>query len=937
MKPVNMVTKGSSLGPLKSSAAWCLIVLGLSPIGALSQSTSPDIIWQAATNSDRINTCTFSHDGSQFISGSSDRLINIWNASTGALLQTLDASAPEVHDSSIESLAISPDGSKLVSVNYKSVKLWHLPGGTLTQLGGHTDWVVGCAFSPTGNIFATASFDTTVKVWSSTGSLLKTFTTPDQQRCVVFSPDGSMMASAGGDDVVTIRRTSDWSTVHTLQGHTDSIYSIAWSPNGAYIGTGAYDQTAKCWNVADGSLRFTVANNGGNIYGVAFSPDSSTLAVATGEGNTIKLARTSDGAVLKTYNANTPNVQCIAYSPQGIIGYGRVDQTVVVARVSTSGGGGTTSPPAITLTSPQNGATFTTGQTISISANATAGAGVAKVEFFVNGASIGVDTASPYTASIQGAQNGNYNIQAVCTAKDGRTASASATVTVGTPPPETIPPKVAIRGPANGSRLLTNNPVLFGSATDNVAVAQVLVSVNGGDFQQADGTTSWQYQLSLNAGPNTIQVKAVDTSGNQSAIANWTLTYIESSQISVTVNGNGRVTPNLDGKFIQIGQRCGMTAVPGPGYIFNGWSGDIDSSSPTLIFNMQQDMSLEADFVPNPFIPVMGLYNGLVTSDPPDMDHEGWFRAVVTSSGTFSATILFGRQEFILSGRFLGDGSYSATLNRAGASYQLTLQLDLDGGSDQLTGTISDGSITTTISSDRWTWNARTNPAPSGRYTVLIPGGETPDQPQGSGYGFATVTTSGVVVFTGKLADGTPIARTTYLSKDQSWPFYVGSSALESGIGQISIEDNPGTSDMDGEIQWFRRASRSPYYPDGFSIDTSLVGSLFTPAPIHSNALNTSATDGNLSVALGGGDETDETDFTATIDPLNRILPDGTGTQLRFRMAMSNANGLITGSFIDPTTGKLVAFQGVVFQKQNIAAGFWLGSFLSGYTVVQGN
>lgn len=929
-----MVTKGSRLGPLKSSAAWCLVVLGLSPIAALSQ-TSPDIIWQASTNSDRINTCTFTHDGSQFITGSSDRLIEFWNASDGALLQTLDASAAEIHDNSIESLAISPDGSKLVTVNYKSVKLWHLPGGTLTQLSGHNDWVVGCAFSPTGNIFATASFDTTVKVWSSSGTLVKSFTTPDQQRCVVFSPDGTMMASAGGDDIVTIRRTSDWGVVTNLSGHTDSIYSIAWSPNGAYIGTGSYDQTAKCWNVSNGSLRFSVGNNGGNIYGVAFSPDSSTLAIATGEGNSIKLARTSDGLVTRTYTANTPNVQCIAYSPQGTIGYGRVDETVVVARTSTSGG--TTSPPSITLTSPSDGATYSTGQTIPITASAAAGAGVAQVQFFVNGASLAIDTTSPYTASIANPQNGNYTIQAVVTAKNGSTATDTATVTVSTPPPETIPPKVAIRGPANGSRLLTNNPVLFGAASDNVAVAQVLVSVNGGDFQQADGTTSWQIQLSLNAGPNTIQVKAVDASGNQSAIAKWTITYLESSQISVSVSGNGIVKPNLDGKFIQIGQRCAMTAVPGAGYVFNGWTGDLESSSPTIVFNMQQDMSLEADFVPNPFIPVMGLYNGLVTSDTADIDHVGWIRAAVNSSGVFSALIYFGRQGFSIPGRFTGDGNYSATINRRGVIYDIELQLHVYDDSQQLTGTISDGTVTGTISADRVTWNARTNPSPSGRYTVLIPGGETSDQPQGAGYGLAAISPAGVVTFSGKLADGTPVTRATYVSKDNTWPFFGGSSALECALGQVIIEDNPGVSDMDGEVNWFRRGSNSRYYPDGFTIDTSLVASIFTPAPRFSNALNISQTDDNLSIAIGGGDTFDETDFTATIDSLNRIFPDDTGTQMRFRMAMSPVNGLISGSFIDPSTGRLVPFQGVAFQKQNIAAGFFLSSFVSGYTVVQGD
>jgi uncharacterized repeat protein (TIGR02543 family) len=523
------------------------------------------------------------------------------------------------------------------------------------------------------------------------------------------------------------------------------------------------------------------------------------------------------------------------------------------------------------------------------------------------------------------------------TARDGRTASDTANITVADAPPESVPPRVIIRGPAHGSRLLTNNPVLFGTASDNIAVAQVLVAVNSDDYQQADGTTSWAMQLNLDAGPNTIKVKAVDTSGNESVIATWTLTYIQSSQISVSVNGSGFVVPNLDGRTIQIGQHCLMTAIPAAGYVFNGWTGDINSGSQTLMFTMQQDLSLQANFIPNPFIPVKGLYNGLVTTDQPDIDHEGSFRASVLSSGAFSATLYLGRQAFGFSGKFTGDGDYSTTITRAGISYQIVLHLDVADSSDQLTGTISDGSVTATISSDLWIWNSRTNPAPAGRYTVLIPGGDSPDQPRGPGYGTVTITTSGTVSFTGRLSDGTSISRATYLAKDGSWPLFIWVGGFESALGRITVEDVPGTSDMDGAITWFRRQSASPIYRNGFTIQSSLVGSQFLPALRGNNALSLNLNPNNVSVTIGGADTAGEVDFTGTLDQFNRFIADDTGSSIRFHMTMSNANGMMTGSFLDPATGRLVLFQGVTFQKQNIAAGFWLGSLLSGYTVIQGD
>ncbi len=599
--------------------------------------------------------------------------------------------------------------------------------------------------------------------------------------------------------------------------------------------------------------------------------------------------------------------------------------------------GGTVSGPSITLTSPANGANYFTGANIPLNATASAGAGVSKVQFFVNGSSLAIDTTSPYSATIANAANGTYRIQAVVTAKDGRTASASATVTVGNAPSDSSAPSVAIHGPANGSRLLTNNPVLFGTANDNVAVGQVLVAVNSDTFQQADGTDSWQIQLNLAAGPNTIKVKSVDTAGNESAVATWSLTYVQSSQINVAISGSGFVSPNLNGQFIQVGQRRSMTAIPAAGFVFDGWSGDMTSTAPTLVFTMTQDMSVQANFVPNPFIPVMGIYNGLVTSASMDIDHVGSFRANVGPAGGFSGQIILGARVFPVAGRFDGSGDYSTTVNRGGVSYQIDLHVHVEDDSQQLTGTISDGSVTANISSDLWTWSANNNPAPAGRYTILIPGGDTPDQPQGAGFGIATVTANGIVTVSGQLSDGARFSHTTMLARDRSFPFFVWiGNGFEVALGQITLEDNPGTSDMDGQVTWFRRASFSALYPDGFTVQSSLVGSLFTPSSPGSNVLNLDEFDGNVSIAIGGADTSGETDFTGRLTGFNRFIPDDIGNQLRFHMALGGG-GMMTGGFIDPDTGRAVTFQGVAFQKQNIAAGFWMGSQLSGYVVMQGN
>ena len=50
------------------------------------------------------------------------------------------------------------------------MKLWNLDGKNLQTLKGHSDDINSVAFSRDGNIIATASSDTTVKLWNLDGS-----------------------------------------------------------------------------------------------------------------------------------------------------------------------------------------------------------------------------------------------------------------------------------------------------------------------------------------------------------------------------------------------------------------------------------------------------------------------------------------------------------------------------------------------------------------------------------------------------------------------------------------------------------------------------------------------------------------------------------------------------------------------------------------------
>ncbi|MDX1665531.1 MAG: Ig-like domain-containing protein [Candidatus Promineifilaceae bacterium] len=98
-----------------------------------------------------------------------------------------------------------------------------------------------------------------------------------------------------------------------------------------------------------------------------------------------------------------------------------------------AGGGDTTdSPPAVTITNPAEGSTVS--GSVSVTADATDDNGVSQVEFFVDGASIGIDSdgSDGWVASWDTTlyADGGHTVSATATDSAGQTASDSVSVTV---------------------------------------------------------------------------------------------------------------------------------------------------------------------------------------------------------------------------------------------------------------------------------------------------------------------------------------------------------------------------------------------------------------------------------------------------------------------------------------------------------------------------
>lgn len=170
-------------------------------------------------------------------------------------------------------------------------------------------------------------------------------------------------------------------------------------------------------------------------------------------------------------------------------------------------------PPTVLLTSPAAGAQLAEGSLLTVAATVTDDVGVARVEFLVDGASVGTDTTAPYAVQARlgaGPDGSVVSIQAVATDTAGQTAQHTIALTRRD---DTVPPTVAITAPHDGA-------IASVGPSDVVIVIDTSGSTSGscGADVDGDGVTDSILKCEVLAAkellnflnPTTTQVAVVD-------------------------------------------------------------------------------------------------------------------------------------------------------------------------------------------------------------------------------------------------------------------------------------------------------------------------------------------------------------------------------------------------------------------------------------------
>lgn len=232
------------------------------------------------------------------ISGSGDSTLRIWDIFKKECLKILSpdddgnnndndnlASITNADASGITSISVSHDGRLVAAGSLdRFIRLWDIENGTLVKvLKGHDDSVYSVSFSHDGKHLISGSLDKTIKLWQLPSDLNSS--NNNNGHCDADEANGTLL--------MTSDRTE---CQYSIIGHKDFVLTVNSSlPDGRYILSGSKDRSVQVWDGQTGTTQLMLQGHKNSVISLAVCNPNDDIGLVNGDGTGIFATGSGDG------------------------------------------------------------------------------------------------------------------------------------------------------------------------------------------------------------------------------------------------------------------------------------------------------------------------------------------------------------------------------------------------------------------------------------------------------------------------------------------------------------------------------------------------------------------------------------------------------------------------------------------------------------------